>query len=41
MSNIIAHLSVVSRIIEKEIENCKCDVSHNLKSDVNVNYVYG
>ena len=38
MINIIAHLSVLSRMIEKEIENM--DIPHrDLESDVEINYV--
>ena len=36
--NIIAHLSVLSRIVEREIENM--DIPENdLKSDVEINYI--
>jgi len=38
MINIIAHLSVLSRIVEREIENM--DIPENdLKSDVEINYI--
>jgi len=38
MVNIIAHLSVLSRIVEREIENM--DIPENdLKSDVEINYI--
>ncbi len=40
MMNIIAHLSVLSRIVEDEIENM--DIPENdLRSDVEINYIPG
>ena len=38
MLNIIAHLSALSRMVEKEIKNL--DIPHNdFESDVEINYV--